>query len=331
MTPGRDVLGELVRATGRRTVPEREDYRYVLDAAMAAWRQKLRARRRRRWALAVAASVVASAVGVATFLHWMPRKSPSVIATAVVLHGNVAIRPPGRATWLALRPEASIVAGSQLRTGSVAGVALVLEGGTIARLDKQSELAIESGRVMRLTAGAVYADSGPASAAHGLRIETPMGTVADVGTIFQIRVAPDSLRIRVREGLVRLHATAPSAELETATGEELEVDDHGTVQRRPFSTTDPAWAWAEALAAAPDIDARPLLQFLAWVARETGRSVEFLGPEVEAQAREVILHGNTRDLTPLQALDLMLSTTDLEYVLSAEETILIRRRQDQKR
>jgi ferric-dicitrate binding protein FerR (iron transport regulator) len=331
MTTGRDVLGELVQAAGRRTVPEREDYQYVLDAAMAAWRQKLRARRRRRWALALAASVAASAVGVATFLHWMPRKSAALIATTTVLHGSVAIRPPGRDTWLPLQPETRIAAGSQLRTGALAGLALVLDGGATARLDKQSELAIESGGVIRLIAGAVYADSGPAGTAGGLRIETPMGTVSDVGTIFQIRVAPGSLRIRVREGLVRLEAANTSTHLQAKAGEELDLDEHGAVSRQPFSPIDPAWAWAEALAEAPDLDACPLLQFLEWVARETGRRVEFLGPEVEAQAREVILHGNTHDLTPLQALDLMLSTTDLEYVLSPEETILIRRRQDQDR
>jgi hypothetical protein len=42
----------------------------------------------------------------------------------------------------------------------------------------------------------------------------------------------------------------------------------------------------------------------------------------------VILHGTTRGLTPLQALDLMLSTTDLQYLLSNDRLIVISRRRE---
>lgn len=327
MTTGRDVLGELVQAAGRRTVPAREDYDYVLDAAMAAWRRKVQARRRRRWILAVAATVVAGAVGVATFLHLMPHRAPSAVATTVLVRGNSAIRSPSDTTWQRLQPGVEIAAGARLRTGAIAGLALELDSGTSVRLASHSELAIESGRAMRLLTGTMYVDTGPAQASGTLRVETAMGTVSDVGTIFQITAQPDSLRIQVREGQVQLDSAGPAARIQSTAGEQLEVDENSTVRRSAFPGTDPAWAWAEALAAGPDMEGRSLLEFLAWVARQTGRRLQFQGPDIEAQAREVVLHGKTRDLTPLQALDLMLSTTDLEYVLSADEAIVIRRRQ----
>ncbi len=78
---------------------------------------------------------------------------------------------------------------------------------------------------------------------------------------------------------------------------------------------------------APDTEGQPLLQFLTWVARETGRQLMFDEPATEAQARSVILHGKAANLPPLEALDLLLSTTDLEYVLPSDQVIFIRRRQ----
>ena len=333
MTTGRDVLGELVHAAGRRTAPDREDYEHVLHAAMSAWQKTLRARRRRKWALSLAAAVISAAVGVVTIRHLMPRTVASVVATTVVVHGNAAMRSPEDGTWRPLQLNASIVAGSHLRTGAAAGLAFELNGGVSARLDKQSEVEVASSRAMRLIAGAVYVDTGTAhtsgdvQSSGRLRVETALGTVSDVGTVFQIRAEPAVLHIAVREGLVQLDAPDHSARFQSAAGEELQVDEHGTAHRAPFAATHPDWAWAEALAA-PEVEGRSLLQFLAWVARETGRTLRFQGPDVEAQARAVVLHGKTLDLTPLQALDLMLSTTDLEYMLSADEAIVIRRRKE---
>jgi FecR protein len=335
----RDVLGELVRAAGRRTAPERGDYEYVLLAARSAWQKKLQARRRQKWMLALAASVIAAAGGVVTIRHWMPGAALPVVATTVVLHGNAAVRSSADDAWRPLHIGAGIVAGSHLRTGATAGLAFELADGVSARLDRQSELEIDSSRLMRLIAGAIYVDTGPAHPASdtrspndawgsgALRIETAIGTVSDVGTVFQIRAEHDALRIQVREGLVQLDVPNHSAHYQSAAGEELAVDQYGTARRAPFEATHRGWAWAEALAESPEVEGHSLLQFLAWVAHETGRTLQFQGADVEAQARAVVLHGKTLDLTPLQALDLMLSTTDLEYMLSADEAIIIRRRQ----
>jgi ferric-dicitrate binding protein FerR (iron transport regulator) len=327
VTTARDVLGELVNAAGRRPEPPREDYEYVLEAAMAAWRHKVRSRRRRRWALAIAASVTVAVMGT-TLSRWMPRSPMLAVATPSVLRGNVEMRFPGESSWRALRPGSEIMAGSRLRSGAGAGLALVLKQGVSIRLDSQSELEMQSATVLQLVTGAVYVDSGSALSSGGLRVVTRLGTVADVGTVFEVRTEPGLLRIRVREGRVQVDSASHSVQLRSEAGEALELDEHGVIRRPHVAATDSAWAWAEALATAPDVEGRPLLPFLAWVARETGRRLQFEGPDVEAHAREVILHGETRDLTPLQALDLMLSTTDLEYVLSADEAIVIRRRQD---
>jgi len=328
LSTSRDLLGEVVNAVGRRPAPPREDYEYVLESAMAAWRRKVRSRRRRRWALAIAASAAIAAVGGATLLRWLPpRGLMPVVAVTAVIRADVTIRAPRERDWHPLQPSAEVAAGSRLRTGARAGLALRLDDGTSVRLDSRSELELQSATTMRLLSGTLYVDSGPAdhSSAH-LRIETSTGTATDVGTIFEVRAEPGRLRVRVREGRVQVDASHSATHIESVAGEELELNDSGVPRHRRFAPTDPAWAWAEALSSPGDVENRPLLPFLAWVARETGRKLQFQGPEVEAHAREVVLHGKTRDLTPLQALDLMLSTTDLEYMLSADEAIVIRRR-----
>jgi ferric-dicitrate binding protein FerR (iron transport regulator) len=327
VSSSRDLLAEVLRAAGARAVPDREDHDVVFNAALDAWQRGVRAQRRRRWMLAVAASVAAMAVAVTVLVHRMTTKGPPVVATAAVMRGSVVTRSADDETWRPLTLGASITAGSHVRTASAAGLALAMPDGTSARLDKESELEVDSARSLRLTSGALYVDTGLAPAGHHpLQVETALGTVSDVGTVFQVHVRASSVRVWVREGLVQLESAGLAKALRSSAGEEVEVDDRGSVRRGNVAPGDPIWTWAEALAPPLDLDGRPLLQFLDWVAHETGRHVRFAAPDVEARAREVILHGKTRDLTPLQALDVMLSTTDLEYVLSTEQVILIRRR-----
>jgi len=323
---GRDALGELVRVAGRRSMPPQEDYEQVFEAANLAWQRKLRSQRRRRWLYAAAAALMAIGIGVTTFPHWMPREA--AVATAVVLRGNAAILLARDDTWRPLQLGSAIPAGARVRTGANGGLAIALDDGTAVRVKEQSELTLESARALRLRIGTVYVVSGLGQSTASLRIETDIGTVRDVGTIFEVRAAPHALRIRVREGRVELDTPSQPARFESSAGEQLEVDPGGGVRRSYIAPNHPGWAWAETLAAAPDIEGRPLLQFLAWVARETGRRLQFQEPGIEVQAREVVLHGKTRDLAPLQALDLMLSTTDLEYVLPSDEVIVIRRRRE---
>jgi ferric-dicitrate binding protein FerR (iron transport regulator) len=321
VTVDRDVVGELVRAAGRREAPRDDEYQQVLQAAFVAWQRTLRARRRRRWVLALAAVFALGAIGLAMFFERAGRGMPPVVAVASIVHGNVAMSSSRDATWQPLQRGAAIRAGARIRSGTAAGLALELPGGVVARLDQRSEFSIESARRIRLIVGTIYVDSGTGSAVEGLRVITPLGWVSDVGTIFQITARPDSVRIRVREGRVQLDSVDGYTHVRSDAGQEIRVDPNGAV-RHAFSTTHPAWAWAEALAAAPDVEGRPLLQFLTWVAHETGRTLQFQDADAEAQAREVILHGTTRGLTPLQALDLMLSTTDLQYALSNDRLIV---------
>jgi ferric-dicitrate binding protein FerR (iron transport regulator) len=323
----RDTVGELVQAAGRRALPPREDYEYVLAAARTAWQQKLRARQRRRVSLALAASILIVAAVSGVLFYSLPRTGGAAVAYPQVLRGVVAQRSVRDGTWRPLELGTGIAPGSVLRTADPAGVALELSSGVLIRLARATEVELQSARAIRLVTGTVYVDSGGVASGGSIRIETPMGTVSDVGTVFEVRSVPQMLRVRVREGRVRVNDRPQGADIESAAGEQLDISQHGDVRRSRFPASSPDWGWAEALAAPVDVEGRSLLQFLSWVSRETGRRLQFEGSDVEAQAREVVLHGKAENLAPLQALELMMATTDLEFTLPTDEVIVIRKRQ----
>jgi ferric-dicitrate binding protein FerR (iron transport regulator) len=296
--------------------------------ARLAWQRAVRARRRRRgWTLAVAASVVVLGA-LAVALHEMSTRAPLLLARVVIAHGKVEVSSPGSPPWQPLRIGAEVTAGTRLRTGADGGMALQLGNGASVRADRNSALELQARDVLRLDRGAMYVDTGANAASSGIRVETPIGSVSDLGTIFEVRTQGDDRRVRVREGRVLLTTAGSLTQAQSAAGEEIEVYGNGDVRRRALSPHGAQWRWAEALAVAPDIEGLHLAEFLVWVARQTGRRLRFAEPETEARARAVVLHGKATDLAPLDALELVLSTTDLEYVLPSDEVIIVRKRRE---
>jgi ferric-dicitrate binding protein FerR (iron transport regulator) len=321
----RDPLAELVRAGGRRAVPPAEDYEYVLAAAGRSWQQAVRARRRRQWAGALAATLAVCAIGLTAYRYWAGVRPAEAFAAADIVRGSVSVLRAGAKAWEPLHPGAAIANGARLRTDGGA-VSLSLPAGGLMRLGDSTEMVFVSDAHLQLITGSAYIDSGAPDRRNRFTVETSFGAVRDIGTVFEVRAAPNALRVRVREGSVRLDAPAGRLSIEGRAGEELQVDAKGAPRRGAFPTSGPDWAWAEALAVAPNFDGQPLLRFLRWVARETGRPLRFQESDGEAQAASVMLHGSASDLKPLDALELMLAATDFDYALSDDGAILIRRR-----
>jgi ferric-dicitrate binding protein FerR (iron transport regulator) len=315
-----DMVAALIQAAGPRTRPPADAHSQVFNAALAALRQKTRRRRERNWLVGALAAGLA-AMSVMLLVQRGDVSLKPRIATVVRTIGAVELQTGDR--WEPLADaRGEITAGTGLRTRAGAGAALALANGTSLRLAAATEVRFDGSRELQLQDGRVYLDN-RASLGTGFRIGTPLGTVRDVGTQFEVRVADESLRVRVREGRVEIDRAG--GHVNGAAGEQLEIDVLGGVTRSAIATTDPEWQWAEAMATAPDIDGRPASELLAWVARETGHRLRYASPDVEQRAATVILHGNIRHLAPLAALDAMLATTDLEYVLIGD-TMEIRAR-----
>ncbi len=315
-----DTLAALLKAAGRRQVPPAEAYRATLAAATATWRAKVRRGRQRRALAWAAAAGIVVALGAA-LLQWQVPASPQAGAVRVArIIGTVQALDGG--VWLPVAGQAAFPAGAQLRTVAGSRAGLLLEGGVSLRLAATTEVQIDSARRVYVSRGTVYLDTGAGRHGRALEVITPAGTARDIGTQFELYVSGAALRLRVREGRVEIDRGGQS--YAGAAGEQLAIDSLGRMTRSAIAPDDAGWLWTQGLGPAPDLDGRPATELLAWVARETGRAVRYASPAVQRQAEGVILHGNMSHLAPLEALEVMLATTDLGFVLIDGTTIEVR-------
>jgi hypothetical protein len=323
-----EVVGTLLRLAGTREQPPDGAYERVWPAVEAAWHDKLAHRRRQRatrW-LAAAAVVVASVAAVVGLRSSM---EPSLqVARLDRTIGSLEIRSPGAETWIATGIAAGreLAAGTRLRTSAAGRAGLLLDAAVSLRVAGSSEIELSGPRDIRLLQGVVYVDTGPGGAGGQIRLVTDSSTFQDFGTQFEVSYVEGELRLRVREGQVVM---GRDTERHVAyAGQQIAVDPQGRMAREDFSGSDPAWRWIESVAPASSTDGQPVTALLGWVSRETGRKLRYDDPAVEQLAAATILHGRLSELTPLETLDVLLATTDLEYRLGQDEAIEVSRRQD---
>jgi ferric-dicitrate binding protein FerR (iron transport regulator) len=315
MNPQSDIVESLIRGAGRRIEPPEDACRQVFAAAQAAFRAKAAERRDRRRMLWAGAAAAAALV-VAVSLRWeLPIAASGELARVARVTGQVEVA--NGSDWRPVEGTGlPLLAGARIRTLTGGLAAIELEGGSSLRIAPETAVMLDAPGRLYLESGTVYVDSGARPSKSGIEIVTAMGTARDVGTQFELRFARSALRLRVREGAVTIDHGGRS--LTGEAGEEVAIDGLGGVQRTAVPPTDPAWQWAESVAPMPDMDGQPASALIAWVARETGRSLRYASPLVEQQAASVILHGEIRHLAPMQALEAMLATTDLRVELDGD-------------
>ncbi len=269
-------------------------------------------------AIALGAFVAAALVYALGFRDDRPS-----LATSGLVQGEVLVRAPGRSEWEPLRGiNAPIVPGTELRATEAGRLGLTLADGASLRLDAGTQVMIESARRFELTRGAAYVDVGATVVGEPYALATSFATVSEIGSQIEATVGDDSLRLRVRDGDARI-VTSAGVDVTASTGEQLHVDGDGDLVRDYIMPHDGDWAWVETLAGTPIIDGRPLTQFLDWVARETGRPIRYDSPLTETSVGTAVLRGDAENLTPMQALDVMLSMTEFDYSLRWDGSIVI--------
>ena len=326
-----DVIARMLRAAGRRAGPPPGSHERIFAAAQQAWLQRLQARRRQRWTrgLAAAASVAALAI-TGLFVARSGLQSSESAAPIARLERAIGVleaRIGPRKDWAPLVDEAWLLApGSSLRTGRGSRAGLLLAGGASLRLAESTEIEIAARDVILLRQGRLYVDSGTqaGTAQQRLTVETAAGSIADVGTQFEVSYAGEQLRVRIREG--RVIVSRDAQQIEGSAGEQLLAQRGAQFERTSLNRLDPEWSWIESVAPTPQADGRPMSVLLDWVARETGRPIRFESDALAARAARTILHGNIRHLAPLEALGVTLATVDLDYTVLQDGSILIRSR-----
>ena len=276
---------------------------------------------RGRWGRAslLAAAVVLLAM---TGIWFMQRAAPPTMFGSVSRLGIDGIDIRGAADR-----HGSVRVGDPVRAGDVlivGGPALIaIAGGGTLRIAGRSAVDIVSSGEIRLEHGAIYVDKPALPAASSpLIVSTRAGIIEHVGTEFEVLSQNASVRIRVREGRIRLRGASSALGnvnvVYADAGTELLATAGGGIVQRPVATYGADWLWVAELAPRFEIEGQPLLEFLQWVTRETGRRLEFGDARARDTAARTILHGSIHEHTPLDALSNVLATTSLRYELRGD-------------
>jgi len=319
---GDDALARLIRQAGPRPEPPADAYREILQVTQSVWQARVRARRRARFGYGIAAMILV-AFGAIALLQRTSGPAHVPVPVAEVYHGFglIMARGPADKNWYPLDDRAPpLVEGTDIRTGDDSGLALRLADGESLRLAQQTEVSLGSDDSIYLDRGTIYLDSGRKGRSRA-EIRTPLGKISHIGTQFETTYTVNEMRLRVREGTVQLEHGDEVVRAEA--GRQVVVNFRGEVRESDVTPYGEHWEWVQALAPLPDTEEQPLSAFLEWIARETGRSVHFANRDLRVRAHTTILHGQTGRLMPMEALAVMLQTTDFQYTVTGESEILI--------
>jgi ferric-dicitrate binding protein FerR (iron transport regulator) len=289
-----NVLAELLRRAGPPPSIAADRTARVRLAARRAWEAQVEARSRRR---RVIAAILAPALAASLFVVFgLPKREP--------------VKPP-TAIGRSLATGAAVYAGDAFDTGESGPAALQLDTGTSVRIDRRTTIRVRSNRRVELVQGAVYVDNGRETG-RSIEIQTPFGTVQDIGTQFEVRLAGAGMRVRVRSGLVSVNDGRETA----SGGEGTEITaGEGPILRGRVPVYGPDWDWIAAVIPAFDIEGRPLKTFLEHLSREHGWTLRFASASVERAATETILHGSIEGLSAQDSLATVVPASGLRHVL----------------
>lgn len=310
--PERDdaTIRRVLRLVGPRPEVPAEAMAAARAAAEDEWRRTVRAHSRWKRVRHPGIWLAAAAALLAVGLVYRGGLAARDVATFEVVGDSLSVEPR-RATG-PVHPGEAVRAGAVIDTDGGRS-ALALAGGVSLRLDAGTRVRLRSERVLALLRGAVYVDSAGESS---VEVRTSLGVVRDVGTQFEVRLPEDgeaTLRVRVREGAVTLERDGEAQE--GRAGTELRVAAGGRVMRGTVAAYGDGWDWVLAAAPAFHAEGRTLGEFLVWLCREGGWTLRYSDADLAAVAASATLSGDTAGLTPLQAAQLWLPASGLEYRL----------------
>ena len=282
----------------------------VRRAVHAAWRDTAdRTRNWRRGVAMAAAAVLVVAIGLTLVNRLRERGAPQAaapIASTLFVTSEVVFQHDGQAR--AARVGEGVRPGTRITTND-GRAAIVLANGVELRLDSNTDITLDAERRMSLARGALYLDS-----SHRTGPPEPVAIVArgsvirDIGTRYEVRLSDQELRVRVRDGRVEVASAFGTREADR--GGQLSVTPSGILSGRA-STSGADWDWIVRAVPPPQLEGRPLPEFLEWAEREGGRPIRFADPALEKANRGTIVYGSIESLSVEEALDVVLPSCGL--------------------
>lgn len=325
-------IGKLIAAAGPGPRAGAEARERTYAAVHARWQDTVRRRqeaiRRRSRFLYGAFGLAASLLVAAAVLYWQQDTAPArdgsrpFSAEFLRIEGHAERLREGEVRELeASATAAGLAAGDSLRTGGDGRLALRLGRDLAVRVNVDSELILVDQNTVALLAGTLYIDSGNGTASPPLVVNTPLGAVAHVGTRYEVHFGNAGLRVRVREGAVKLDG--PAGARIGQSGEQLDIGADGTASRTVIAPDDAVWNWATELASLPAADEYTVAETLAWVARERGLRLEYATGGAQQRWTEEALSGLPVDLSPSEMLEIIGQTTGLRYEIRSARLVVL--------
>lgn len=316
---GNDI-GPLIRLAKQDSkVPEARAAR-VRAAAREQWTKQTEQRRRRKvfWSVAAAAAVIAGAAFVIRSIPDAGSAGPVAIAAQVEqLEGHAETAALGSDEWNVLSTGDSIETAMALRT--VAGrLFLRLNSGHCARVDQNSEVRFLDDGALELTAGRIYIDSSQDGRQSPVELHTPYGIVQEIGTQYEVQLNDGLLLLRLREGSAILHHA--NGNVTVNAGQELRVSATQDPEIAEIERYGPQWDWVSEIVSIPDFQDKTADEFLRWLAREKGWTLDYADGRVGNAARNTVIEGDLGRFTPDEALQIVATTSRLS--LTAEAGVL---------
>jgi ferric-dicitrate binding protein FerR (iron transport regulator) len=295
----------------------------VRPAVHAAWKEAANGTRnwKRGVAIAIAvAAVLVCAIALTLVNGWRERGgAPAApIASTLFVTSEVVFEHGGQARTArvgeSLRPDTRISTH-----GGRAAIALA--NGVELRFDSNTDITLDSEGSLSLSRGALYLDSSYRTGPPEPVAIAARGTVIrDIGTRYEVRLSDQELRVRVRDGRVEISSEFGMREADR--GGQLRVTSSGIVSGlAPTSGAD--WDWIVRATRPPQLDGRPLPEFLAWAEREGGRPIRFADPALERANAATIVYGAIERLTVEEALDVVLPSCGLAHRTDGEVITIV--------
>ena len=324
-----DDIATLIHSAGKRPAVPPERTMRVKTAVQAHWLREVARRRHRRFVWTTAALAAAAALVIVVSA---PRLRPNpvvppddrIAGTVESVVGDCwsgAGRDKGSAPTVRLGIRQDLVMGSVVTTGDAGRIALRLASGYSVKMDRGSRVRLVGPAILALDTGAVYVDSEHSGGNAGtLRIQTPLGTIQEIGTRYEVRLEEGSVRVRVREGLVILDDGNRTHQIPPAT--ELTLDTEATATTKEIATADDVWSWISEISVMPDLKGLTARQFLEWAARERNWRLVFATDDLARSASEIVLGGSAGGLTLEESLEAVLPACGLSYRVEGDSLII---------
>lgn len=298
-----DAMSRLFKAAGPRKAPSdamRERvYAQVLDA-WTALPEAAPARTLRAPYALVAAVLCAALLGV---LGWfaLPMLSGAEAAGTLTYSSNPhEIGQPVRI-------------GQTVSTRHDSFAKITLQNRVSVSLGPSTRVVVHDAALLSLTQGRIYVDAG-----HGqIRLLTPHVQVVDIGTIYQVVSNDAQTTVTMREGEVQLVFDRNHHRLAARDGygDFVAISAAGEiVEDGRLSTTDTSWSWQQAARAPLKLDRLPVLDYVQWLARDSGISLRFASNAVQQQAQLEQLRAPPASTTDNYAKEDALRTTNFKLV-----------------